>query len=329
MRIRKRKLFRLAIDISDKFNIWIQDLFGINAKRKVLEKKQDFVTLKELDNTIGKALGITGKPIEKQTGKDISGKAPEVIEKPKLKEKRDKSDKNEYQISDKDLNDFISFAKKAKLIIDSKNSQKLIKIDFQELHYSDFEISLDVSIENTYSFDGEVHIYDKDTKISSFDSVLAYQTFKAAFNFSVPYQIDENNIQLFINLFIKPKAKETFFKYYEDVIFQQLEFEQAEGEDWAIPYDEKYYFKKDDRLIDDIGFSDFEAFEEFDGDYSLEVPIDFEEELEGIDSIKINGNVLSYKFNDMQDYKHLAILLMASYQKNIAAQVHKKLIGIK
>ena len=58
MKIRKRHLFRLVIDISDKLNIWIQDVFGFNAKRKVLEKKQDFITLKELDNTIGKSLGI-------------------------------------------------------------------------------------------------------------------------------------------------------------------------------------------------------------------------------------------------------------------------------
>ena len=58
MKIRKRNLFRLAIDISDKVNIWFQDVFGFNAKRKVLEKKQDFVTMKELDNTIGKSLGI-------------------------------------------------------------------------------------------------------------------------------------------------------------------------------------------------------------------------------------------------------------------------------
>ena len=58
MKIRKRNLFKLAIDISDKVNIWFQDLFGLNPKRKVLEKKQDFVTMKELDNTIGKSLGI-------------------------------------------------------------------------------------------------------------------------------------------------------------------------------------------------------------------------------------------------------------------------------
>ena len=58
MKIRKRNLFRLLVEISDKLNILIQDTFGFNAKRKVLEKKQDFVSLKELDNTIGKSLGI-------------------------------------------------------------------------------------------------------------------------------------------------------------------------------------------------------------------------------------------------------------------------------
>ena len=58
MKIRKRNLFRLLIEISDKLNILIQDTFGFNAKRKVLEKKQDFVTIRELDNTIGRSLGI-------------------------------------------------------------------------------------------------------------------------------------------------------------------------------------------------------------------------------------------------------------------------------
>ena len=58
MKIRKRNLFRLIIEISDKFNILIQDTFGINTKRKLLEKKQDFVTMRELDNTIGKSIGI-------------------------------------------------------------------------------------------------------------------------------------------------------------------------------------------------------------------------------------------------------------------------------
>ena len=58
MKIKTRHISRFVIDISDKVNIWFQDFFGFNAKRKVLEKKQDFVTMRELDNTIGKALGI-------------------------------------------------------------------------------------------------------------------------------------------------------------------------------------------------------------------------------------------------------------------------------
>ena len=58
MKIRKRHLFRLAVDISDNINIWFQDVFGFNAKRKILEKRQDLVSMKELDNTIGKSLGI-------------------------------------------------------------------------------------------------------------------------------------------------------------------------------------------------------------------------------------------------------------------------------
>ena len=57
-RIRKRIIFRLLVDGSDKANLRFQDMFGLNPKRKVLEKKQDFVTMKELDNTIGKSLGI-------------------------------------------------------------------------------------------------------------------------------------------------------------------------------------------------------------------------------------------------------------------------------
>ena len=57
-RIRKRAVFRLLVDGSDKVNIRFQDMFGLNPKRKIMEKKQDFVTMRELDNTIGKALGI-------------------------------------------------------------------------------------------------------------------------------------------------------------------------------------------------------------------------------------------------------------------------------
>jgi hypothetical protein len=53
----KRKLFRVLINIGDVVNVWIQDLTGHNAKRKLLESKQDMLTIGQLDATIGKAIG--------------------------------------------------------------------------------------------------------------------------------------------------------------------------------------------------------------------------------------------------------------------------------
>ena len=58
MKIRKRKIFRWLVDTFDTINIWFEDKFNLNPKRIVLEKKQDLVTLEELDNTIGKHLEI-------------------------------------------------------------------------------------------------------------------------------------------------------------------------------------------------------------------------------------------------------------------------------
>ena len=56
--INKRKLFRWGIDVADTINIWFSDKFNLNTKRKILEKKQDATSMKELNRTIGKALGI-------------------------------------------------------------------------------------------------------------------------------------------------------------------------------------------------------------------------------------------------------------------------------
>ena len=58
MKIISRKTFRKVVDICDRLNIWFKNTFGLDAKRKVLEAKQDLTTMDELDNTIGKALGI-------------------------------------------------------------------------------------------------------------------------------------------------------------------------------------------------------------------------------------------------------------------------------
>lgn len=58
MKIRKRKIFRWLIDTFDTVNIWIEDKFNLNPKRKLLEAKQDLVTLEELENTVGKSLDL-------------------------------------------------------------------------------------------------------------------------------------------------------------------------------------------------------------------------------------------------------------------------------
>ena len=56
MKLISRKIFRKVVDVSDRLNIWFKNVFGLDAKRKVLEKKQDMITMRELDRTIGKAL---------------------------------------------------------------------------------------------------------------------------------------------------------------------------------------------------------------------------------------------------------------------------------
>ena len=58
MKIISRKTFRKVVDVSDRLNIWFKKVFGLDAKRKILETKQDLITIDELDNTIGKSLGI-------------------------------------------------------------------------------------------------------------------------------------------------------------------------------------------------------------------------------------------------------------------------------
>lgn len=54
----KPKYFRKIIDISDTINIWFRDLFNIDPKRKIMEAKQDLVSVNELDRKIGKSLDL-------------------------------------------------------------------------------------------------------------------------------------------------------------------------------------------------------------------------------------------------------------------------------
>ena len=53
----KRRVFRWLVDKFDAINIWIEDKFNLNPKRRILEAKQDLLTVEELEETIGKSLG--------------------------------------------------------------------------------------------------------------------------------------------------------------------------------------------------------------------------------------------------------------------------------
>ena len=56
--IKKRKIFRWLIDTFDSINFWFEKKFNLNPKRAVMEAKQNTVSLKELEDTIGKSLGL-------------------------------------------------------------------------------------------------------------------------------------------------------------------------------------------------------------------------------------------------------------------------------
>ena len=58
MKIRKRHIFRWCVDFADTVNFWLRDRLNLDSKRVILERKQDLVTTKELENTIGRSLGI-------------------------------------------------------------------------------------------------------------------------------------------------------------------------------------------------------------------------------------------------------------------------------
>ena len=58
MKLRRRKIFRWCVDFADNINFWIQDRFNLNPKRVILEKQQDMISVKELEKTIGKSLGL-------------------------------------------------------------------------------------------------------------------------------------------------------------------------------------------------------------------------------------------------------------------------------
>ena len=52
-----RKMFRRIVNISDKMNVWFKSFFNLDAKKKLLEMKQDREwSVPEMEQTIGSSL---------------------------------------------------------------------------------------------------------------------------------------------------------------------------------------------------------------------------------------------------------------------------------
>ena len=58
IKIRKRHIFRWCVDFADGINFWIKDRLNLDPKRVILERQQDMISVKELEETIGRSLGI-------------------------------------------------------------------------------------------------------------------------------------------------------------------------------------------------------------------------------------------------------------------------------
>lgn len=58
MKIRKREIFRWCVDFADGVNFWIKNRLNLDPKRVILERKQDIISVEELERTIGRSLGI-------------------------------------------------------------------------------------------------------------------------------------------------------------------------------------------------------------------------------------------------------------------------------
>lgn len=56
--IKRRVIFRWLVDTFDGINLWFQGTFNLNPKRKTMEMAQDTVSVYELEQTVGRSLGI-------------------------------------------------------------------------------------------------------------------------------------------------------------------------------------------------------------------------------------------------------------------------------
>ena len=221
---------------------------------------------------------------------------------------------NEPEITEKMITEFAAFTKKNKLIDDPIHppnrpsvSKQLSEMDFQDL---DVQILAQMRAKNTRKDEGKIIISEFGINEPAYCIYSSYEIV------TLYAHMDEKVAKMFVNLFDKPNLFDPFESFFDD------------GWDWEGHegfLDEKYYFKDGDRKFLHLKFKGWE-FDE------MEILPNFQfiksEEIEiDISSIEIyiNGQKIDHQFKFKKELRHLIVLLMSIYRKDIAEQINQAL----
>ena len=246
--------------------------------------------------------------LNQKTIEDFSLESKPIVNPPKKTYK-------EPEITEKMISEFVSFAKKVKLVDDSENppdspsdSRQLSEMDFLDL---DVRILAQMRAKNTRKDEGRIIISEFGINEPAYCIYSSYEIV------TLYAHMDEKVAKMFVNLFDKPNLFDPFESFFDD----QWDWENHEG-----IFDDKYYFKDGDRKFLHLKFKDWE----FDETDVLDIYRQFikSEEIEvDIPSIKIqiNDQKIDHQFKFKKELRHLIVLLMSIYRKDIAEQINQAL----
>ena len=245
--------------------------------------------------------------LNQKTIEDFSLESKPIVNPPKKTYK-------EPEITEKMITEFAAFTKKNKLIDDPIHppnrpsvSKQLSEMDFQDL---DVRIFAQMRAKNTRKDEGKIIISEFGINEPAYCIYSSYEIV------TLSDHMDEKVAKMFVNLFDKPNLFDPFESFFDD----QWDWEGHEGF-----LDEKYYFKDGDRKFLHLKFKGWE-FDE------MEILPNFQfiksEEIEiDISSIKIhiNDQKIDHQFKFKKELRHLIVLLMSIYRKDIAEQINQAL----
>ena len=220
----------------------------------------------------------------------------------------------EPEITEKMISEFVSFAKKVKLVDDSENppdspsdSRQLSEMDFLDL---DVRILVRMRAKFTRKDEGRIFISEFDINEPAYCIYSSYEIV------TLSAHMYEKVAKMFVNLFDKPNLFDPFESYFDD----QWDWEGHEG-----IFDEKYYFKDGDRKFLHLKFKGWE-FDEMEilPCYQFIKSEEIEIDMSSI-KIHINDQKIDHQFKFKKELSYLIVLLMSIYRKDIAEQINQAL----